>query len=160
MKICFGKTEECSDGQSTEQIGIRNSGYYIDLISASKCNRPRGRLDYQLIICAKGEGEIILNKRKCQIGTGNIILYKPHEPQTYTFTAGSSYSFIHFSGTEIPALLTSLNYLSKSSARILYKRMYKHEQYICEKRTRCRNIRHRYIAYITLYAIAYNRSIA
>ena len=109
MKICFGKTEECSDGQSTEQIGIRNSGYYIDLISASKCNRPRGRLDYQLIICAKGEGEIILNKRKCQIGTGNIILYKPHEPQTYTFTAGSSYSFIHFSGTEIPALLTSLN---------------------------------------------------
>lgn len=109
MILRFGKTTACSDGSSFEYIHIGNSGYYIDIFSDVRTNRPNGRMDYQLIICANGEGEAQINGRRRTIRRGDAILYKPHEPQFYTFKEGSAFGFIHFSGTGIKKICEDLS---------------------------------------------------
>ncbi|MBQ7820726.1 MAG: helix-turn-helix transcriptional regulator [Clostridia bacterium] len=109
MIVRFGKTTVCSDGSSEKPIHIGNSGYYIDMYSDVRTNRPNGRMDYQLIICASGEGEAIINRRRHIIRRGDAILYKPHEPQLYAFKEGASFGFIHFSGTEMQSICNELS---------------------------------------------------
>lgn len=69
--------------------------------------RPVGRSDYMLLYIYKGCGHFFLENNWQVIPAGNIILYKPSEPQIFTYYAKDEPQiyWIHFLGTEVPNLL-------------------------------------------------------
>lgn len=50
-------------------------------------NRFAGRVDYQLIYVYKGAGHYWLNNERKVLGAGNILLFRPKEPQIYSYYA-------------------------------------------------------------------------
>ena len=106
--VRFGKTAECSDGVSKEQIYIGNAGYYIDLSCELGADRPYGRLDWQLLFCHTGEGVIHTHEGKLLLKEGSAYIYRPGEAQIYKFKMGSSYCFVHFSGTGVEKITKEL----------------------------------------------------
>ena len=69
--------------------------------------RPAGRHDYQLLYMASGNADFILNGKWQTVGSGKIVLYRPHVPQFYRINANSSMLcyWVHFSGKEADHLL-------------------------------------------------------
>ena len=47
--------------------------------------RAGGRLDYQLIYLYRGAGHFFLQDSWVDLTAGNLILYRPYEPQIYSF---------------------------------------------------------------------------
>ena len=82
-------------------------GYQHFMTKDFSIQRPSGRLDYQLLYIYKGCGHFYLNGEWQMISAGNIILYRPSEPQIYTYYAKDTPQiyWIHFVGTDIPTLL-------------------------------------------------------
>ena len=92
---------------SDKQYYVNNAGSHKNVITDLKCVRDKGRSDYQLIVCVKGEiivNGITLNNKKGY-------LYFPNSKQRYVYKAlqGNEYYWIHFSGYGIKELLNSLN---------------------------------------------------
>ncbi len=86
--------------------------------------RPEGRLDYHILYIKEGRCTITRDDKDMVINEGNIILYRPHEPQFYRFSAGEnavSY-YLHFSGYGCEDILKKIglsrpiNYVGKSDA--------------------------------------------
>lgn len=71
-------------------------------------NRDNGRLDYQIIYLYKGSGHYYINNEWITMTAGNIILFRPGEPQIYNYYAKDTPEvyWIHFTGTECKELLT------------------------------------------------------
>lgn len=69
--------------------------------------RPNGRLDYQIIYIYEGSGHFFLNDQWTTLSAGNIILYRPEEPQHYAYYADDKPEiyWIHFTGTDCEHLL-------------------------------------------------------
>lgn len=107
MISCFGKSGECTDRVSNKRLEILNSGYVLDMNDDMSANRPDGRSDYQLVAFF-GRGYVTLNERRREMRAGDALLFRPHERQDYGFYKGSSYGFIHFSGTECREILSGL----------------------------------------------------
>ena len=69
--------------------------------------RPGGRLDYQLLYMISGHAEYWIDEQWKTVGEGSIVLYRPHEPQSYRTDSRVAMlcRWIHFSGSEVPHLL-------------------------------------------------------
>ena len=69
--------------------------------------RPKGRVDWQLIYIAAGEGHFILNGREVTVPAGNMVLYQPKQEQHYYFLGKdrSQYWFVHFTGRTVKNIL-------------------------------------------------------
>lgn len=69
--------------------------------------RTQGRLDYQIIYIFKGAGYYKLNDKWTTLSAGNIVLFRPFEPQVYSYYAkdGSEIYWIHFTGNECETIL-------------------------------------------------------
>lgn len=74
-------------------------------------SRTSGRFDYQLLYIANGTGTFTMDGRKKKFGSGNIILYAPHEPQIYSYShqERTAVYWIHFTGQDVPSLLESFH---------------------------------------------------
>ena len=70
--------------------------------------RPRGRIDWQIIYIAAGEGHFILDGKEVIVPAGNMILYKPRQEQQYYYLAKDRTQvwFVHFTGREVRNILT------------------------------------------------------
>lgn len=70
-------------------------------------NRENGRLDYQLIYIYKGAGHFFLDQRWTVLPAGNVVLYRPMEPQQYSYYAKDKPEiyWIHFTGSQCEAAL-------------------------------------------------------
>lgn len=70
-------------------------------------NREKGRLDYQLIYIYKGAGHFFLNQKWTALSAGNVVLYRPLEPQQYSYYAKDKPEiyWIHFTGSQCEAVL-------------------------------------------------------
>ena len=92
---------------SDKQYYVNNAGVHKNVITDLKCVRDKGRSDYQLIVCLKGE--IVVNGVSLNSKKG--YLYFPNSPQKYEYKAvqGNEYYWIHFSGYGFKELLNSLN---------------------------------------------------
>ena len=64
-------------------------------------NRDYGRLDYELIYIYKGAGHFFLNRKWEMLPAGNVVLYRPKEPQQYSYYAKDKPEiyWIHFTGS-------------------------------------------------------------
>ncbi len=73
--------------------------------------RASGRLDYQLIYVTRGRGIFTLSDRELEVPAGSIVLYRPHEPQlySYSFQDKTSVYWIHFTGNNIENLLNQFD---------------------------------------------------
>ena len=69
--------------------------------------RPGGRLDYQLIYLLDGCGTFLLDGKQRTVRAGELVLYRPGEPQVYSYFHKDAplVYWIHFTGTEAEALL-------------------------------------------------------
>ncbi|MCD8380462.1 MAG: AraC family transcriptional regulator [Lachnospiraceae bacterium] len=69
--------------------------------------RTEGRLDYQIIYIYKGAGHYFLNGSWKTVSAGNILLFRPHEPQVYSYYASDhpDVYWLHFTGSDCERIL-------------------------------------------------------
>lgn len=69
--------------------------------------RPKGRVDWQLIYIAAGEGHFFLDGHEVTVPAGNMVLYPPKKEQHYYFLGKdrSQYWFVHFTGRAVKSIL-------------------------------------------------------
>lgn len=90
-----------------KSIFVGGCGYQHFTTKNFFVRRPIGRTDYMLLYIYKGCGHFFLNDQWQIIPAGNIVLYSPSQPQIFTYYAKDDPQvyWIHFVGTDIPALL-------------------------------------------------------
>lgn len=72
--------------------------------------RKNGRSDYHILYIERGACRLRLGENEVRVGEGGLILFRPGEPQIYSFLAidDSISHYIHFTGSGIPELFERL----------------------------------------------------
>lgn len=88
-------------------VMVNCCGYQVFNTKDYSQNRDIGRLDYQIIYIYKGCGHYKLQNQWRTLQAGNILLFRPSEPQVYSYFAKDKPEiyWIHFTGTACDALL-------------------------------------------------------
>ena len=104
MNCFFAKGAQNTDVVRDAPLFVNNCGYYRSLDAPIDIHRANGRADYQILFCFCGRIDVP-GKR---LGRGDAYLFLPRQSQTYTYhpAPDSFYGWIHFTGTEIEALLS------------------------------------------------------
>ena len=84
-------------------LRINNCGYYrVHTTPVIETPHPEGRNDYQLLYIAAGKGEFYFkgSKEPTIVTKGNMILFRPGEPQVYYYYAvdKTEVYWVHFTG--------------------------------------------------------------
>lgn len=72
-------------------------------------NRPRGRIDYQIIYIASGKGQFFFGGEEHLIPAGNMVIFRPKEEQRYYYY-GEDHTevyWVHFTGSNVKNILRS-----------------------------------------------------
>lgn len=104
--------------------GIENDQYPLFVISSGyqkfvtknyRINRPHGRVDFQLIYLIKGKGYYNFGNGPTEVDKGNLIVYKPGQPQLYEyfFRDETELYWLHFTGSQAEEWVKRLNFASK-----------------------------------------------
>ncbi len=103
-----GRTVKNSNFSAGSFIHINNCGYYENQKLPPKMVRPKGRMDYHLILIDKGTMFFSLNQKMLKLTKNDFLIYAPNTPQLYFFEQDTLYNFywIHFSGYYIRELLS------------------------------------------------------
>lgn len=103
-----GRTVKNSNFSADSFIHINNCGYYENQKLPPKTVRPKGRMDYHLILIDKGTTYFSLNQKMVKLTKNDFLIYAPNTPQLYFFEQDTLYNFywIHFSGYYIRELLS------------------------------------------------------
>lgn len=102
-----------------EPLVIESCGVYrLIRRPAMITTRPRGRKDYQLLYIFTGKVEFMLDGGPLILSAGNMVLYRPYEPQNYIYRLEDNPEvyWIHFSGSDAGRLLDEAGF--KDSNRI------------------------------------------
>lgn len=91
-------------------LRINNCGYYrIHTTPVIETPHPEGRNDYQLLYIAAGKGEFYFkgSKEPTIVTKGNMILFRPGEPQVYYYYAvdKTEVYWVHFTGWKVEEYL-------------------------------------------------------
>ncbi len=89
-------------------LRINNCGYYrVHTTPVIETPHPEGRNDYQLLYIAHGKGHFMLNGIETIVPKGNMILYRPGEPQVYYYYAADKTEvyWVHFTGYQVEEFL-------------------------------------------------------
>lgn len=90
-------------------LKINNCGHYrVHTTPQVKTIHPEGRNDYQLIYVSQGKGHFVLNGVETIVPKGNMVLYRPKEPQVYHYyaTDKTEVYWVHFTGCDVEKFLT------------------------------------------------------
>lgn len=98
------------------EIGFENNGqplmvnccgYQMFKTKDFARHRPGGRLDYQIIYLYHGCGTYVLDGRPEEFTAGSLILYRPGQPQIYSYLSKDKPEvfWLHFTGYECEKLL-------------------------------------------------------
>lgn len=99
-------TERTTDEYlSLNSCGIETLGEYD-----RSCCRPNGRVDYHILYIERGICHLTLNGEQQLVGAGGIVMFRPGEPQIYSFLASerSVSHYAHFTGVGCAELLRGL----------------------------------------------------
>lgn len=74
--------------------------------------RPKGRVDYQLLYVASGKTHFFFNGKDTIVPSGSMVLYRPHEPQKYIYYAEEhpEVFWVHFTGNDVKNILDYYNF--------------------------------------------------
>ncbi len=91
-------------------ICANNAGHYYITTPYYPIIRPNGRNDYQIIYVKSGRVKLTEGKREKMVESGNIIFFKPQEPQYYTYQADRPCEvfWVHFYGTLVDEAVKNL----------------------------------------------------
>ena len=120
----IGFMEISSDRTSDKYLELNICG--IQKTAGRECAafRPNGRLDYHILYLTDGCCVVTRNGAESKIAGGNMILFRPHEPQFYKFPAGENVisHYLHFTGVGCDKLLeqcgldSPVTYIGKSES--------------------------------------------
>lgn len=107
MDCFYGFGAFCSDRESDKYIEVNNFGYYKNVDTGIFVRREKGRTDYQIIYVKNGLARVFEAGENAEAAAGSVIVYRPGEPQIYSFAQGENtgYYWIHFSGTGASELI-------------------------------------------------------
>lgn len=107
-----------SERTTNEYISLNNCGFHTFGHHDWIVNRP-GRVDYYIIYIHSGRCIIEEDNKETEALSGDIVLYRPNEPQKYYFKAEDKTvsMFLHFTGTGCGELINKFN---MSSGRIFH----------------------------------------
>jgi len=95
------------DYASTDLYNVNSCGSQIHDNDEAIINRPKGRQDYHLLFITDGECTAKIDGVMHTLERGDLLFYRPFEPQWYCFTKGRCASFwLHLSGTGVETLCT------------------------------------------------------
>ena len=91
-------------------LRINNCGYYrVHTTPVIETPHPEGRNDYQLLYIAAGKGHFYFkgSKEETIVPKGNMILFRPKEPQVYYYYAEDKTEvyWVHFTGSQVEDFL-------------------------------------------------------
>lgn len=95
------------DFASNKYLEIGNCGLCTDMTTRIFSDNKKGRSDYHLLYLVDGTMYFELDGKRTDLGAGNLILFRPGEPQIYGSYDGDSISYYwaHFSGTCVEDVL-------------------------------------------------------
>lgn len=94
----------------TKPLHVNSCGYHrVHTRPVFATVRPNGRRDYQLLYVAKGKGHFYFDGKERVVSEGNMILFRPNEPQIYRYYADDKPEvyWVHFTGKDVPEILDS-----------------------------------------------------
>lgn len=99
-------TEKCSD----EYLSLNSCGIEHLTERDRGSMRKSGRVDYHILYIERGICHLTLGDEQVEVHEGGLILFRPHEPQIYSFLASdnSVSHYIHFTGVGCEELLGRL----------------------------------------------------
>lgn len=70
-------------------------------------NRPRGRIDYQILYIASGKAHFYFNGIEEIVAAGNTVIYRPKEEQRYYYYGAdhTEVYWVHFTGSNVKNIL-------------------------------------------------------
>lgn len=85
--------------------------------------RRNGRPDYHLVLICRGNVSVKYHHATYGLSEGNLFLYEPYAPQHYEYTKGTSTFWMHFAGTSLPEMFSTMKilpgvYKKKFSTRV------------------------------------------
>ena len=93
------------DYVSDELYNVNSCGSQVHDGNDAVVSRPEGRQDYHLLFIADGKCTAKVDGVDHSLARGDMLLYRPTEPQWYSFSKGRCSSFwLHLSGTGVEAL--------------------------------------------------------
>lgn len=102
--------DKSRDGEKNLSVplAVTCSGYYKIDKGTMKTERPRGREDYQLLYVAEGTTHFVFKGLKQAVQKGNVILFRPREPQMYYYHEDSAPEiyWVHFTGYDVDNILS------------------------------------------------------
>ncbi len=101
------------DFASTHYLEIGNCGLCTDMQTRITSENKKGRLDYHFIYITEGTMYFEFDGKRTDLGAGNLILYRPGEPQIYGSYDGESVSYYwsYFSGTSVEDILKDCGFV-------------------------------------------------
>ncbi len=89
-------------------LKINNCGHYrVHTTPIIATEHPEGRNDYQLLYIASGKGHFYFGGEDRVVDKGNMILYRPGEPQVYYYYVEDKTEvfWVHFTGAQVDKYL-------------------------------------------------------
>ena len=106
MKVFDGNIHDTTNFASNKYLQINSCGFQ-NVISDNTVIRRKGRHDFHILLVNSGQCEVIHNNKSHKLEAGNLVIYAPGEIQQYTFKAGTSSLWCHFTGSIVRELLDS-----------------------------------------------------
>ena len=98
MKVFDGNIHDTTNFASNKYLQINSCGFQ-NVISDNTVIRRKGRHDFHILLVNSGQCEVIHNNKSHKLEAGNLVIYAPGEIQQYTFKAGTSSLWCHFTGS-------------------------------------------------------------
>ena len=110
INVAYVDEENPNIEDLTVPLKINNCGYYrVHTTPVIETPHPEGRNDYQLLYIAAGKGEFYFkgSKEPTIVTKGNMILFRPGEPQVYYYYAvdKTEVYWVHFTGWKVEEYL-------------------------------------------------------
>ena len=110
VNVAYSVNENPNLENLSVPLQINNCGYYrVHTGPIIATEHPEGRNDYQLLYIAEGKGHFYFNDEETIVTKGNMILYRPGEPQVYYYYAADKTevlgAFYRFSGRRVSCTL-------------------------------------------------------
>lgn len=116
---------EFCDNENLLTVG--SCGYY-KLLTEPRYDsiRPAGRMDWQLLYLCNGSAHFTIDAISRTLSEGTLILYEPGRAQYdyYLLEENPAVYWLHFSGKNIPGLLSSLGYSGLVSYTVTPQKAY------------------------------------
>ena len=112
INVAYVDDENPNVEDLTTPIKINNCGYYrVHTTPVIETPHPEGRNDYQLLYIAAGKGYFYFkgSKKATVVEKGNMVLFRPKEPQVYYYYAKDKTEvyWVHFTGWKVEQYLDS-----------------------------------------------------